>query len=301
MSAIETTLSNRRPPRPDSRLTERSASRLPAWLIALLTAGLAGGAGGVVHVYGAASFEARVALGAGAVVLLLIGFGLTVIPGGRACVLSGLGRYRGTVRRSGLVWVAPLARRRLVDVRVRHWRSAPMKASDCDGVPLQLELLVIWQVRDTAKALYVVDDHQAYLRDLVQAAVMETVPAVRPDGEGSLNLFTNAPTVSDALTRSVAAGAKAAGLEVYGVQLLSVDYDPQFAAALRARQVAEIDSATRSIVLDEVVDSATEAIDRLADRAAVQLDERQRSALLRDLTVAFYHSRQKGQADASAV
>ena len=90
-------------------------------------------------------------------------------PGGPGC--SALfGGYRGTVRRTGLIWVNPLLLRRRVDVRLRHWRSEPMPAVDANGVALRVVVLVVWRVRDTARATLGVEDHESYLRECVEAA-----------------------------------------------------------------------------------------------------------------------------------
>ncbi|MYR57260.1 SPFH domain-containing protein, partial [Streptomyces sp. SID625] len=109
---------------------------------------------------------------AGAGALGLLGFGgLARGRTGRAWVLQRFGRYRGTVRRGGLLWVNPLVPRRRVDVRLRHWRSEPLPAADADGVALRVAVLVVWRVRDTARAALGVDDHEGYLRDCVEAAL----------------------------------------------------------------------------------------------------------------------------------
>ncbi|NEC98957.1 SPFH domain-containing protein, partial [Streptomyces albidoflavus] len=65
---------------------------------------------------------------------------------GWAWVQGRFGRYRGTVRRTGLVWLNPLAGRCRMDLRPRHWRSAPLPAVDADGVAVEVVLHVVWRV-----------------------------------------------------------------------------------------------------------------------------------------------------------
>ncbi|WP_240981741.1 MULTISPECIES: peptidoglycan DD-metalloendopeptidase family protein [unclassified Streptomyces] len=100
--------------------------------------------------------------------------GLTRGRTGSAWVLSLFGRYRGSVRRTGLTWISPFVLRRRVDVRLRHWRSEPIAAVDAEGSALRVVVLVVWSVRDTARALYAVDDHLGYLREQVEAAPVES-------------------------------------------------------------------------------------------------------------------------------
>lgn len=219
---------------------------------------------------------------AGAGALGLFGFGgLARGRTGRAWVLGLFGRYRGTVRRTGLMWVNPLLLRRRVDVRLRHWRSEPMPAADGNGVALRVVVLVVWRVRDTARATLGVEDHESYLRECVEAALAR-VPVELP---GSARASVDAAT--DALTRLVATDAAPVGLEVFSVQPVRVEYAPEVAAAMHRRRIAALDAQHRASVLTSVVDSVEDTVTRLTMRGLVELDDYERKALVKDLTVAF--------------
>ncbi|MFI9149887.1 SPFH domain-containing protein [Streptomyces sp. NPDC053367] len=217
---------------------------------------------------------------AGAGALTLFGWGgLARGRTGGAWVLGLFGRYRGTVRRTGLMWVNPLLLRRRVDVRLRHWRSEPMPAADASGVALRAVVLVVWRVRDTARATLGVEDHEAYLRECVEAALAR-VPVETP-GEGPV------AAAGEALTRMVAAEAAPVGLEVFSVQPVRVEYAPEVAAAMHRRRIAALDARHRASVLTSVVDSVEDTVTRLTMRGLVELDDYERKALVKDLTVAF--------------
>src|SRR5215469_12598517 len=85
--------------------------------------------------------------------------GLTSVVAGEARVVQLFGRYRGTIRAPGLHWVNPLARRRRVSVRIRNLETAVAKVNDADGNPIEIAAVVVWQVEDTAKAIYGVDEY----------------------------------------------------------------------------------------------------------------------------------------------
>ncbi|MFE7072883.1 SPFH domain-containing protein [Streptomyces sp. NPDC057620] len=232
---------------------------------------------------------------AGGGALALFGFGgLARGRTGRAWVLGLFGRYRGTVRRTGLMWVNPLVLRRRIDVRLRHWRSEPMPAVDANGVALRVVVLVVWRVRDTARAALGVEDHQLYLRECVEAAlarVLAQLPVdLSPNAPGGADSATlrNTEAVSDALTRLVAAEAAAVGLQVYSAQPLGVEYAPEIAAVMQRRRIAALDAQHRDTVLTSVVDSVEDTVTRLTLRGLVELDDYERKALVKDLTVAFY-------------
>ncbi|MFC7916339.1 SPFH domain-containing protein [Streptomyces sp. NPDC057386] len=226
---------------------------------------------------------------AGAGALGLFGFGgLARGRTGRAWVLGLFGRYRGTVRRTGLMWVNPLLLRRRVDVRLRHWRSAAMPAADGNGVALRVVVLVVWRVRDTARAVLAVDDHEAYLRECVEAALAR-VPVEMP-GSGR----SSVEAAADALTRLVAQETAPLGLEVFSVQPVRVEYAPEVAAVMQRRRIAALDAQHRASVLSSVVDSVEDTVTRLTVRGLVELDDYERKALVKDLTVAFCAGRGDG-------
>ncbi|MFF8031102.1 MULTISPECIES: SPFH domain-containing protein [unclassified Streptomyces] len=219
---------------------------------------------------------------AGAGALGLFGFGgLARGRTGRAWVLGLFGRYRGTVRRTGLLWVNPLLLRRRVDVRLRHWRGEPVPAADRSGVALRVTVLVVWRVRDTARATLGVEDHEGYLRACVEAALLR-VPMAGP-GAGR----EAAEAAQDALTRLVAADTEAVGVEVFAVRPVRVEYAPEVAAAMHRRRIAALDAQHRASVLGSVVDSVEDTVTRLTMRGLVELDDYERKALVKDLTVAF--------------
>jgi hypothetical protein len=236
---------------------------------------------------GAGLGPAQWAAYAGAGALGLFGFGgLARGRTGRAWVLGLFGRYRGTVRRTGLMWVNPLLLRRRVDVRLRHWRGEPMPAADANGVALRVVVLVVWRVRDTARATLGVEDHETYLRECVEAALAR-VPVEVPGGgaKGAADLAV------DALTRLVAADSAPVGIEVFSVRPVRVEYAPEVAAAMTRRRIATLDAQQRATMLTSVVDSVEDTVTRLTMRGLVELDDYERKVLVKDLTVAFCSGR----------
>ncbi|MFJ4617877.1 SPFH domain-containing protein [Streptomyces sp. NPDC088812] len=283
----------------DPALVERPARVLPG--AAGVAAGLCGAAGCVATSWwagilpplvtealrlpaysGAGLGPAQWAAYAGAGALGLFGLGgLARGRTGHAWVLDLFGRYRGTVRRTGLLWVNPLLLRRRADVRLRHWRSEPMPAADGNGMALRVVALVVWRVRDTARATLGVEDHETYLRECVEAAFAR-IPVETP---GSVRFSVEA--TGEALTRRVARDAGAIGLEVYSVQPVRVEYAPEVAPAMHRRRIAALDAQHRATVLTSVVDSVEDTVTRLTMRGLVELDDYERKALVKDLTVAF--------------
>ncbi|MEU8703747.1 SPFH domain-containing protein [Streptomyces sp. NPDC048565] len=303
-----------RPTRPaplaDLRLTERPGPELPGWA-ALFTAATAAVAGlGVLGWQGAlpAAVTGRLGLGArtydgiGTVGWALLGLAVAVVlfalcglgrgRSGHASVLTLFGDYRGSVRRTGLLWISPLLRRRRVDVRLRHWRSEPLSAVDASGTALRAVVLVVWRVRDTARATFGVADHEWYLRDQVEAALARVLSQLPADAfDETTRTLRDAEAVGDALTRMVKADCVPVGIEVYSAQPTGIEYAPEVAAAMQRCRVAAIDAKHRDGVLTSVVDAVDDTVGRLTARGIVELDAYEHKALVRDLTVAFYTGR----------
>ncbi|MFF1696597.1 SPFH domain-containing protein [Streptomyces sp. NPDC058257] len=227
---------------------------------------------------------------AGSGALALFGFGgLARGRVGTAWVLTLFGRYRGSVRRTGLMWVNPLLLRRRVDVRLRHWRSEPMPAVDRGGVALRVVVLVVWRVKDAARATLGVADHQEYLRECVEAATARVLSRLPADAfHDDTPTLRDADAVGDALTRMLAAEAEPVGIEIFSAQPTRIEYAPEIADTMRLRRVAALDARHRDSVLTSVVDSVEDTVTRLTTRGLVELDDYERKALVKDLTVAFY-------------
>ncbi|MEW2415082.1 SPFH domain-containing protein [Streptomyces sp. NPDC046866] len=227
----------------------------------------------------------------GVVALLALG-GLGRGKAGHAWVLTLFGRYRGTVRRTGLTWISPLLLRRRVDVRLRHWRSDPMPAVDAGGLALQVVVQVVWQVKDTARATLAVADHTDYLAEQVESAMARVLSQLPADAfHEDAPTLRDAEAVGDALTRMLACETEAVGIEVYSAQPTRIEYAPEVAEAMRRRRVAAIDAKHRDTVLTSIVDAVDDTVHRLTSRGLVELDDYERKALVKDLTVAFYTGR----------
>ncbi|WP_430479449.1 SPFH domain-containing protein [Streptomyces sp. P11-1] len=300
-------------PLADPRLAERPGPALSGYA-ALLT-GAAGLLGGLALLWWRGALPAAVqsavglaprpyeGIGAGVwaglallvtvVVLALGGLGRGRV--GHAWVLTLFGDYRGTVRRTGLVWVSPLLLRRRVDVRLRHWRSEPLPAVDANGTALRVVVLVVWRIKDTVRAALGIEDHEAYLSAQVESAMARVLSQLPADAfHEDAPTLRDAEAVGDALTRMLKADCEPVGVEVYSAQPTGIEYAPEVAAAMQRRRIAAIDAKHRDSVLTSVVDAVDDTVNRLTTRGIVELDDYERKALVKDLTVAFYTGRSAG-------
>ncbi|MEU4730721.1 SPFH domain-containing protein [Streptomyces sp. NPDC023588] len=309
-TAVTRPAPGRRVPRGDHRLREHRGPVLPGWVGVAVGGTALAGCAAVLWRAGAVPDPFLAAFGAaprayrglrathwpplaflGIVALIALG-GLGRARAGHAWVLTLFGRYRGTVRRTGLTWVSPLLLRRRVDVRLRHWRSDPMPAVDSGGLALQVVVQVVWQVKDTARATFAVADHTEYLAEQVESAMARVLSQLPADAfHEDAPTLRDAEAVGDALTRMLAAETEAVGIEVFSAQPTRIEYAAEVAEAMRRRRVAAIDAKHRDTVLTSIVDAVDDTVHRLTSRGLVELDDYERKALVKDLTVAFYTGR----------
>ncbi|WP_394297648.1 SPFH domain-containing protein [Streptomyces griseus] len=283
----------RRNPPAEPDLTERPGPAAPGWLAVLTGTAALGTAAALLwrarppRTAHPLLWEWAALAALGALAVLCFG-GLTRGRTGSAWVLSLFGRYRGSVRRTGLTWISPFVLRRRVDVRLRHWRSEPIAVVDAEGSALRVVVLVVWSVRDTARALYAVDDHLDYLREQVEAATARVLSQLPADAfQGGTPTLRDAEAVGDALTRLLAAECRPVGVAVFSAQPTRIEYAPEVAVAMRRRQLAALDARHRDSVLTGVIDAVDDTVARLTARGLVELDDFERQALVKDLTVAF--------------
>src|ERR1017187_4568138 len=128
--------------------------------------------------------------------------GLTAVVPGRAHVVQLFGKYRGTIRESGLQWVNPFTNRIALSTRIRNQESAQLKVNDADGNPIEIAAVVVWQVRDTARATYSVDDYTHFVTIQTETAVRHIASSYPYDnrGSGAMSLRDNADEITQKLS-----------------------------------------------------------------------------------------------------
>jgi hypothetical protein len=212
---------------------------------------------------------------------------LVVVSPGESRVVQFFGRYVGTVRRPGLAWVVPLSTRRSVSVRVRNFETNRLKVNDADGNPVEIAAIVVWQVADTARAVFGVDDYPAFVRVQAESAlrhVTNSYPYDNADDDGtSLRGATDAVALE--LATEVAERVALAGVEIVEVRISHLAYAPEIAQAMLRRQQANAVVAARSRIVEGAVGMVEMALKRLNDRDIIDLDEERKAAMVSNLMV----------------
>jgi hypothetical protein len=267
----------------------RSLPGVPV-LVAGVVLTLAGGGvlgGGVPSSSPGAGRDVLIGLG---IVLLLLGelgfHGLTSVIAGQARVVQLFGRYRGTIREPGLHWVNPFAKRRRVSTRIRNLETTTAKVNDLDGNPIEIAAVVVWQVHDTAQALYAVDTFAKFVAIQAETAVRHVASSYPyTSGDGMLSLRENAEEITQRLSEEIAARVLSAGVTIIESRLTRLSYAPEIAQAMLRQQQASAVVGARTRIVEGAVGMVQLALKRLQEEDVVQLDEERKAAMVSNLLV----------------
>ncbi|MDR1767415.1 MAG: SPFH domain-containing protein [Propionibacteriaceae bacterium] len=219
---------------------------------------------------------------------------VTIVSPGDTKVVQFFGKYVGTLRKTGLRAVPPLSSRRTVSVKVRNFETNELKVNDADGNPVNIAAIVVWQVADTAKAVFAVEKFEKFIATQSESALRH-VASVHPydnakPGQESLRGSTEQVAVE--LAQEVAARVGVAGLEVVEVRISSLAYAQEIAHAMLQRQQASAVIAAREQIVEGAVTMVESALARLEEDDVVELDEERKAAMVSNLLVVLCGSAQ---------
>jgi regulator of protease activity HflC (stomatin/prohibitin superfamily) len=279
------------PQQPDQQVTEHQARYLTG--LRMLVAGIAGLLAGVALAVVASrqSHDAAVALVTLCVLIFLVSGavlgGLTPVVPGQARVVQLFGHYRGTIRDSGLQWVNPFTHRIGVSTWIRNQESAQAKVNDADGNPIEIAAVVVWQVADTARAIYSVDDYIQFVTIQTETAVRHIASSYRYTSrrEGELSLRDNAAEITGRLSAEIGARVAPAGVRIIESRLTRLSYAAEIAQAMLRQQQANAVVGARQRIVEGAVGMVQLALQRLQDADVVELDEERKASMVSNLLV----------------
>ena len=216
--------------------------------------------------------------------------GLYMLQPNEAAILTLFGEYTGTDRQEGLRWANPLAGKRKLSLRARNLNAPTLKVNDKRGNPVEIGAVVVWRVQHTAQAVFDVDDFETYVKVQAEAAIRHLASMYAyDDGEdlaaGEHTLRGGMEAVSLALRRELQDRFEAAGVQVQDAKLSHLAYAPEIAQVMLRRQQAEAIVSARHKIVEGAVGMVEAALNGLAARNLMQLDDERRAAMVSNLLV----------------
>lgn len=222
-----------------------------------------------------------------AVAAVLVLRGLTAVVPGRAHVIQLFGKYHGTIREPGLQWVNSFTNRIAVSTRIRNLETAVAKVNDSDGNPIEIAAVVVWQVQDTAHAIYAVDEYTRFVAIQAETAVRHIASSYPYDsrGTGALSLRDNADEITQRLSAELTERVLAAGVQIVETRLTRLSYAAEIAQAMLRQQQASAVVGARQKIVEGAVGMVRLALQRLDEEGVVELDEERKAAMVSNLLV----------------
>lgn len=227
----------------------------------------------------------------GGLILALTGIllppGLFINQPNQSRVVTLFGRYVGTVRENGFGWVKSFTQRRLISLRIRTFDSDVLKVNDAVGNPVEIAAVINWQVVDTARAAFDVEDYELFVKVQTEAAIRHVAseyPYDNVEDEGP-SLRANADDVTSTLQRELQDRLDEAGVSVRDCRLRRLAYAPEIAGEMLRRQQAGAVIAARKLIVRGAVSMVQDALEQLAAENIVELDEERKAAMVSNLMV----------------
>lgn len=229
-------------------------------------------------------------IAAGLVVLVVTAVllcGFYMVEPNQAAVLSLFGKYIGTSKDQGLRWNNPFFSARKISLRTRNFESSKLKVNDLDGNPIEIASVVVWQVVDSAEAVYNVNDYESFVHIQTESAVraMATSYPYDQHEEEKISLRGHAAAIAKHLTEEIQDRLALAGVQIMEARISHLAYAPEIAQAMLQRQQAGAIIAARTRIVEGAVSMVEMALNELSKRNVVDLDPERRAAMVSNLLV----------------
>ncbi|PWK78343.1 SPFH domain/Band 7 family protein [Mucilaginibacter oryzae] len=229
-----------------------------------------------------------------AIILLIITFvfllpGLIIVNPNESKVLTFFGKYIGTVKKDGFFWVNPFTVKKKVSLKAFNLNGQQLKVNDSIGNPIEIAAVIVWQIKDTAAAVFAVENYIQYVNIQSEAAVRHlanTFPYDNLEDENAtITLRGGADQVSEMLERELNERLNRAGIEVLEARISHLAYAPEIAHSMLQVQQASAIIAARKLIVEGAVGMVEMALNKLSEKNIVELDEERKAAMVSNLLV----------------
>ncbi len=214
-------------------------------------------------------------------------FGFFIVQPNQAAVLQFFGKFIGVERKNGLRWANPFYSKQAVTLRVRNFESGKLKVNDLEGSPIEIAAVVVWQVHDSAEAVFNVDNYENFVHVQSEAALRQMATSYPYDlhEDHKIALRSHSREINEHLKEEIQERLARAGVTVLEARVSHLAYAPEIAQAMLQRQQAAAIIAARTRIVEGAVTMVHMALEKLAEKDVVRLDEERKAAMVSNLLV----------------
>ncbi len=221
--------------------------------------------------------------------IVLIGKGFFIVNPNSSKVLVLFGAYVGTVRENGFFWANPFFKRQKISLRARNFYSERVKVNDKIGNPIMINVILVWQVDDTYKSSFDVDNYDEFVRVQTDAAVRKLAGSYPYDNfddeQAELTLRSGMDEVNEALENEITERLAIAGIKVLEARIGYLAYAPEIASAMLKRQQATAIVAARKKIVEGAVWMVEDALKKLSEDNIIDFDDDKKASMVSNLMV----------------
>lgn len=227
-------------------------------------------------------------------VVLIIGVvfctkGLMIVSPNHSRVCTFFGKYVGTVKENGLLWINPFYGSYRISLRAHNLNGQQLKVNDKMGNPIEIAAVIVWQVSDTYKAAFEVDNYDQYVGIQSEAAVRHLATSCpydqMEDQNADITLRDGGEKVNDLLEKELNERLAPAGITIREARISHLAYAPEIAGAMLQRQQATAIVSARFKIVEGAVGMVELALEQLSKKGIVHLDEERKAAMVSNLMV----------------
>lgn len=237
--------------------------------------------------------EVGIAILVGIVLLICFGGFFNIEPN-QAVVLSLFGKYVGSARQQGLRFANPFYAAKKISLRIRNFETSKLKVNELQGSPIEIGAVIVWQVVDSAEAVYNVDDYESYVHIQAESALRQmatSYPYDNHDDPKTISLRSHPVEISQHLMEQLKERLGQAGVAMIEARISHLAYAPEIAQAMLQRQQADAVVAARSRIVFGSVSMVEMALAQLKEKGLADLDEERRATMVSNLLVVLCSER----------
>ena len=224
------------------------------------------------------------------IVFVIVAFlckGFFQVQPNQGMVMLLFGRYAGTARETGLRWTNPFYTKRAVSLRVRNFESSKLKVNDANGNPIEIAAVIVWQVVDTAEAVFEVDDYEDYVHIQSESALRQMAQSYPYDSQDNdtPSLRSHGDEITQHLRDQIQERLGKAGVKVLEARISHLAYAQEIAQAMLQRQQAGAIIDARTKIVEGAVSMVGMALAKLKEQGMVELDQERKAAMVSNLLV----------------
>ncbi|MGN0030324.1 MAG: SPFH domain-containing protein [Candidatus Gastranaerophilaceae bacterium] len=226
------------------------------------------------------------------IILAFITAGYRTLKPQEALALTVFGKYVGTLRGAGFHWVNPFSMSATqfstISLKAMTLDNGKQKINDELGNPIEVGIIVIWEVADTAKAIFNVDDYKTFISAQSDSALRNIVrmyPYDASEESGKSSLRGDSAEISAKLKAEIQRNVKVAGINIVDAKITHLAYAPEIAIAMLQRQQAVAVIDAKKTIVEGAVGMVEMALNKLATNNVAQFNAAEKAQMINNLLV----------------